>query len=43
MKPPDKIYLIRVNENEWAWCDSPDPAGGIDPQDVVEYERSEND
>ena len=39
METPDTIYLIDMGD-EVTWCDSPDPSGGVHPDDVCEYVKS---
>ena len=40
MKTPDRVWLIDMG-GEIAWCASPDPSGGIHPDDVCEYIRKD--
>lgn len=37
---PKTIYLIDMGD-QIAWCDSPDPDGNIEPEDVTEYIRAD--
>ena len=36
---PDEIYLIRQGD-EVVWCEHPDPAPDVEPEDVTKYVKA---
>ncbi len=36
------IWLIKNGDNDYSWCDSPDPSDGIDEADVTKYVRADS-
>ncbi len=39
---PKNIWLIKNDENDYSWCDSPDPSDGIEEADVTKYVRADS-
>ena len=42
-EPPREIWLIRQDDNDYVWCDSPDPSPDIDQKDVYRFLRFDGD
>ena len=37
----ENIWLIKNGENDYTWCDCPDPSDDIDPEDTTKYVRAD--
>jgi len=37
MNDLERIWLIKMDEGEFTWCDCPDPSDDVDEEDVTEY------